>query len=282
MRRRAVRPLLALSSTLAVVAAMACGSTKEDPAPAGAVVLAPGVTVLDAKQANDVTVLPGQLVFPKGTLSGPKVGDILVGDAGSAADSPNKWGFLRRVTAVREEAGKIVIDTTQAELTDVVQKGELSGTLTIPSLQPDAAGAVAEPSSAFKSALKGGGGATKLLDFSGKTLLSDKGSVEVAVGRTLGYEATVLLTTGTLDFTPTFDVGAKIEPSGFSLKGAIKEAHVVATGRLDAVAEIDASFKLTGAATGADVAALIAKKVFGKPTTTIADHKIKLPGLKPF
>jgi hypothetical protein len=37
---------------------------------------------------------------------------------------------------------------------------------------------------------------------------------------------------------------------------------------------------LIGTATGEDVAALIAKKISNKPSTTLADHKIKLPGLK--
>ncbi|MBI2396051.1 MAG: hypothetical protein HYV09_41190 [Deltaproteobacteria bacterium] len=280
MTRRALRTVLALSSLVAFSAAAACGSNK-DAAPTGAagnVVLAEGVTLLDAQRADDVEVLPGKLVMPKAThgdLATKKAGDVLVGDAGVTATTKNRWGFLRKVVSVREEAGNLVFETTQAEIGDVVQEGELSGTITVPSLLPDDPSAVAEPSLGTK-----GGKTIKVLDFSGKTLFSRTDSIEVQPGKTLGYEASVVLTKGTLDFTPTFDVGAKIKPSGFSLKGAVKEAHVIATGQLDAVAEIDASLKLIGTATGEDVAALIAKKIFGKPTTTIADHKIKLPGLK--
>lgn len=274
---RPLRTVLALSSVVAFSASMACGSSKDEPATGsvGGVVLVDGVKILDAKQANDVAVLAGKLELPKSTHDAPKVGDVLVGDAGETADSPNKFGFLRRVTAVREEGGKYVVDTEQAELGDVVKEGEFQTTLEVPSIAADDPAAVAEPTSAFK-----GGKTIKVLDFSGKTLFSNTGSVDLSTGKSIGYEANVVLSKGTLDFTPKFDVGAKLGFSGFSLKGLVKEAHVIATGNLEAVAEVDASFKLTSTATGEDVAALIAKKVFGKPSTTIADHKIKLPSFK--
>lgn len=270
-----VRTLLALASTIAFVA---CGSSRDDSQnpEQTTVVVAEGVTVLESRTTDDVTVQANRLLFPKAThadIAGKKPGDVLVGDAGFSPNTPNRWGFLRKVKAVRTEGDNIVVDTERADLTDVITEGELSGTITVPSLQPD------DPSAFTKSLGTKAEKTIKVLDFSGKTLFAKTGSVEVTPGKTLGYEANVTLTKGTLDFTPSFDISAKVKPA-FSLKGAIKEARVVATGKLEAIAEVDASFKLTGTATGDDVAALIAKKVFDAPSTTIADHKIKLPGLK--
>lgn len=275
-----LRTVVALTSTAVLFAMVACGSSNESETPTptgdGTVVVAQGVTILESKSTDDVTVQADRLLFPKAThanIGGKKAGDVLVGDAGFSPTTPNKWGFLRKVKAVRAEGDNYVVDTEAAHLGDVITEGELKGTLTIPSLQPD------DPAATTKSLGTKGGKTIKVLDFSGKTLFAKAGSVEVQPGKTLGYDAKVLLTKGTLDFTPTFDIGAKVKPA-LSLKGAIKEAHVIATGQLDAVAEIDASLTLTGDATGEDVAALIAKKIFNKPSTTIADHKIKLPGLK--
>jgi hypothetical protein len=272
-----LRTVIALSTCVLFVA---CGSARDDetenPTGENTIVLAQGVTVLDAKKTDDVTVQATRLIFPKAThadIAGKKAGDVLVGDAGFSTGTPNRWGFLRKVKAVRTEGDTIVVDTEQANLTDVITDGELAGTITVPSLVPD------DPAASPKSLGTKADKPIKILDFSGKTLFAKTGSVELSPGKTLGFEANVTLTKGTLNFTPSFDVGAKVKPA-LSLKGAIKEAHVIATGKFDAIAEVDASFKLIGTATGDDVAALIAKKVFNSPSTTIADHKIKLPGLK--
>jgi hypothetical protein len=273
-----LRTLLALSAVSGFFAMVACGASKEEetqtPTGDGSITVAQGVTILESKSTDDVVVQAGRLLFPKAAhadIGSKKPGDVLVGDAGFSPTTPNKWGFLRKVKSVTTEGDNFVVMTETAHLGDVITEGELAGSLTVPSLVPETTGTASLGTK--------GGKAIKLLDFSGKTLFAKTGSVEVSAGKTIGYDAKVLLTKGTLDFTPTFDIGAKVKPA-LSLKGAIKEAHVIATGQLDAVAEVDASLTLTGDATGDDVAALIAKKIFNKPSTTIADHKIKLPGLK--
>jgi hypothetical protein len=260
-----------------LVAFAACSSSKDDPQPTGdgSITLAGNVTVLQAANTDDVVVQTGKLVFPKAThadIASKKPGDVLVGDAGTSPSSPNKWGFLRKVVSVADDGTNITVTTEQATLADVIQEGEFQATIEVPSISPDDPAAV-------KSLSPKGDKTIKLLDFSGKELFKSSGSVDVDSGKTLGYEAAVVLKTGTLDFTPTFDVGAKIKP-GLSLKGLIKEAHAIATGQLVGTAEIDASFKLTGDATGDDVAALIAKKVFKSTSTTIYEHDIKLPSIK--
>lgn len=236
--------------------------------------VASNVTLIDSNASNDVTVLPGKLVFPKAThadILGKKPGDVLVGDEGTSPASPNPFGFLRKVVSVVDDGkGSIVVTTTQGTLLDVVDQGELSGTITVPSLQKPAG----------TKGLHTQGGPMKLLDFSGTTLFHDARSVDVSTGKSIGYDATVTLTKGTLDFTPSFDVGAKITPKlTLDIKKWISEAHVIAKGTLAATAEINGSLKLTSTATGDDVAALIAKKIFDKSSTTLADYPIKLPGL---
>jgi hypothetical protein len=256
------------------------GCSKSDSSDQGSTptVVAANATILDASSSDDVTVQTGKLLFPKAThadIGSKKAGDVLVGDAGVSPGSPNPFGFLRKVVSVTDDGTSYVVTTTQGTLLDVVDQGELSGTITVPSLQKPSGTA------STKGLLTPKGGPMKLLDFSGTTLFHDAESVTVSTGKTIGYDATVTLTIGTLDFTPSFDVGAKVTPKlTLDLKKWISEAHVIAKGDLEATAQIDASLKLTSTATGDDIAALIAEKIFKKSSSTIADYDIKLPGLK--
>ena len=85
------------------------------------------------------------------------------------------------------------------------------------------------------------------------------------------------MTTGTLDFTPSFDVGADIEPNLSDPLSSVKEFHVIATGALAADLELDAGLaKLTGTLNGTDLAELIAQGITGSPSTTIASYPIDL------
>ena len=270
--------LLVVGASAIAIALGGCSKSDDSSNASTPTTIAPNATILDASSANDVTVQPGKLLFPKSThadIGSKKAGDVLVGDAGTTPDSPNPFGFLRKVVSVTDDGSNYVVTTTQGTLLDVVDEGELSGTITVPSLQ--------KPSNtaSTKGLLTPKGGPMKLLDFSGTTLFHDTGSVDVATGKSIGYEATVTLTKGTLDFTPSFDVGAKVTPKfTLDIKKWISEAHVIAKGDLEATAQIDASLKLTSSATGDDVAALIAKKIFKSSSSTIADYDIKLPGLK--
>ncbi len=271
---RLLRSFVSVSGVLGVVWMAACSSKDEPTAPAavnGVVLATQGVTFLDSTQTDDVLVVTGSLGFPKAThadIAGKKAGDVLVGDAGKSATSPNKWGFLRKVKSVTDDGTNYVVATEPASMVDIVDEADFQTTLTVDSLEP-------APGYATK------GGPIKLLDWSGKSIFSKTGSFEVSPGKTLGYEASLVLSKGTLSFTPSFDVGAKIKPAlTLDIKKLLKEAHVIATGKLDAVAEVTGTFKLTGTATGADLAALIAKKVFDKPTTTLAEYPIKLPSFK--
>src|SRR4051812_4786487 len=106
----------------------ACSSSKDE-APQqqgdGSITLAANVNVMVAANVDDVAVLPGKLLFPKaahGDIASKQAGDILVGEAGQSASTPNKWGFLRKVVSVSDDGTNIVVTTAQATLADVVQE----------------------------------------------------------------------------------------------------------------------------------------------------------------
>ena len=95
-------------------------------------------------------------------------------------------------------------------------------------------------------------------------------------GDTVGYTATATVTTGTLDFSPSFDIGADIEPNLSDPLSSVKEFHVKANGQLDADLELNVGFALTGNMTGADLTDLIAENVLQAPSATLADYPIDL------
>jgi hypothetical protein len=280
MKRRLLFPTSILGLlTVAAFGSGACSSKSTDPTPGdGTVKVAEGVVSLDAAHADDVTVAVGKLSFPKSThpeIASLVAGNVLVGEAGTSPTTPNPWGFLRKVVSVSDDgAGNSVVTTTQATILDLVDEGEFSGTLTIP--------ADGSAATASVKGLRPKGGPITLIDLTGKKLLDETLTANIS-GKSVGFQAVATLTKGSLQFTPNFDVGAKIKPAlTLDIKKLISEAHVIANGSLDAVAEIDASLKLVnpGTLTGADIAALIANKLTKSSTTSLVDKDIPLPGLK--
>jgi hypothetical protein len=280
MKRRLLFP----SSVLAILAVAALGSgacSSKDSQTGGeptTLKVASGVISLDAAHADDVVVTVGKLAFPKAShpeIASATAGTVLVGEAGTSPTSGNKWGFLRKVVSVSDDgAGNAVVTTQQATLLDLFDEGEFQGTLTIPA--DSSAGTTSTKSLSPK------GGPMTLVDFSGKKLFDETLTANVN-GKSVGFQAAATLTKGTLQFTPTFDVGAKIKPAlTLDIKKLISEAHAVATGSLDATAEINASLKLVnpGGLTGDDIAKLIANKIAKSATNVLVDKDIPLPSLK--
>ena len=66
----------------------------------------------------------GTLRFSRSTalLAALKLDDVLVSEPSAAAPS----GFLRKVKSIRSEGSEVVLETTQASLTDVITQGDLS------------------------------------------------------------------------------------------------------------------------------------------------------------
>ncbi len=107
--------LLATSLTAALMAACAID------APTDATV-DPRVTVLSHVPGPAMTVLPGQLEFPRAdndALLDLRANDIVV--------SGSREGFLRKVTGVEAAPDRIVIATTEADLSDALIDGTIQG-----------------------------------------------------------------------------------------------------------------------------------------------------------
>jgi hypothetical protein len=268
-------------SLTALSALVACSSSSGSPAPtttAGSGSLSSNATYLNATSGADVDVESSYLSFPAAThpdMMNHVPGDVLVGDKGGGK---NPWGFLRQVTAFPKQIGSaIVIDTAPAKLQQVLTQAKFRTTLTAPPLT--ASGPASTTSSAIhplSNPSASGSTTIQLLDFSGTSLLNASGTATLPSGDDVGYTAHATVTTGTLDFSPSFDIGADIEPNLSDPLASLQEFHVIATGALAADLELNLGVALTGNMTGTDLAQLIAQGITSSPSTTLASYPIDL------
>jgi hypothetical protein len=275
-----ILPIVFLSS---VGAFAACSSSSGGDQPGAGtstgpsdVVLADHVTVVDAALSDKVAVEPTRLVFPaqgSDAIASAPAGTILVGDKQSTPGGKNPDGFLRKVVSVATTAEGVVVTTDVAYLTDAVKDGSFNVTLQTPDLGPTG------PTSASFSLAhgpglepQGGGKPIKLLDFSGTKIFDVPGNVTLDTNpvSTIGFEAFATVKTGTLSFTPSWDIGADIK--GFSINGF----HASATGQLDATLEIETGVDLKTNLTPEQFTKLVAKKIFQSQNTKLFDYPIDL------
>ena len=110
---------------LAVILA-ACGGHASPPPDPAQVIIPDTTKVADPDTRAALSAYDsdsGVLRFSKSTpvLANLKPGDVLVSEPSNAAPS----GYLRKVTALRQDGTDTVLDTTQANLTDAITQGEL-------------------------------------------------------------------------------------------------------------------------------------------------------------
>lgn len=230
----------------------------------GSATLHAGTHVMSQSLNDLVVVAADALTFPASAwddLQHVSSGEVLLGDRqtdGSAGKNPD--GYLRLVQAVTHAAdGTVVVATKPATLQQAVDSLKFQGTL--------------QPQSVNYALEKQGGTTIKLLDFSGTKLLDTTQNVTVN-NQTIGYHAFATVTTGTLDFSPSYDVGADI---GFL---TINSFHATATGELDATLMVDAGVQLQTTLDNQTFTALVAQKVFGSKSSKIADYNVNLGSLK--
>ncbi len=229
-----------------------------------------------SQSLNDVVVVkPDSLVFPSSAWDELKAipeSDVLIGDRQSPGTSgQNAEGYLRRISSVtRQSDGTVLVATKPAMLPEAIDSLKFQGTLQVPSL--GLTGPTGQSAGPHFADLKGGT-TINVLDFSGTKLLDQTGNVTVN-NQSVGYHAFASIETGTLSFSPSYDVGADI---GF-LK--INSFHATATGELDATLLVDAGVQLTTTLDNATFTQLVAQKVFGSKSSTIADYNVNLGSLK--
>lgn len=235
-----------------------------------AAVLSDEVTVASQEAIDAVSVEPDRLVFPvRGfdDIARKKPGSILAGDR-SATNEKNPNGFLRKVVSTSHTVDGLIVETEQALVTDAVQEGSFQFNADTPAL--GATGPKAHKGKNPGLSSQGNGDPIKLLDFAGKTLLDEKGTVELGGGQTVDFHASATTTKGSVNFTPSWDIGAEI---GFF---KVKEFHAVATGEVSAEIEIDAQLDTSTTLDGDALAQLIAQKVSKSTDTTLWDYPINL------
>jgi hypothetical protein len=241
--------------------------------------LAPNVTIVEGALADAVVVEPTRLVFPAGTevAANAPVGGVLVGDRQSKAGGKNPDGFLRKVLSVATTSEGVVVTTEDAALTDAVEDGSFQLTIATPDLGND--GPAAQTASLAEGpgyAPLGGGKPIKLLDFSGTKLFTWPADVTVqtAPPKTIGFEAFASVKTGTLTFTPTWDIGADVK--GFKLNSF----HASATGKLDATLVLETGVQLKTNLTPEEFTKLVAQKIAKSHSATLFSYPIDLGSFK--
>ncbi|MFC4455363.1 hypothetical protein [Deinococcus sonorensis] len=113
---------------LTTVVLVACGSGAPPPDTHTTAVIIPQTTkVADAATRTALTSYnagSGVLTFAQRTpaLDALNPGDVLASEPSTAAPS----GYLRKVTGIRHDGSRTLLDTTQANLTDAITQGELN------------------------------------------------------------------------------------------------------------------------------------------------------------
>ena len=217
-------------------------------------------------------------------------GTVLIGDRMSPTGTgKNAHGFLRTVVSATSDAnGNVVVMTSTATLMQAAKKFDFQATLQSPQLtMTGPATQSAKVAPGFRT--EGGGTPIKLLDFSNTKLLdvTDNLTLSTTPEQTIGFHAFATVTTGTLDFTPTFDIGGHFDASsvingilgdGTSLGDAIT-FHANATGTLDADVELDLGVQLMTTLDNASFTQLVAQKIFQSKSATLADYPFDLGSL---
>ena len=273
-REFGVKRLTALASVCVLGAACSAGGPGAGAAADGTAVLHENTHVISQDLDDLVVVQPDALVFPAsawGALQGFQNGDVVLGDRqspGSAGNNPE--GFLRRVITVTQQPQGVVMTTAQATLQEAVDKLTFQGTLQVPPL--GLTGPVTQGAGDVHLQ-KTGGTTIPLIDFSGTQLADVTDSVSVN-NQSIGFHAFASIKTGTVSFSPSYDVGADI---GF-LK--INSFHATATGKLDATLLVDAGVQLQTTLDNQTFTQLVAQKIFKSKSATIADYNVSLGSLK--
>lgn len=105
-------------------ALVACGGGGQKPPPGGEVIIPETTKVADPSTRAALTHFDldsGVMRFSANTpfLQNLRPDDVLVSEPSAAAP----YGYLRKVKAIRQEGGEVVLETTQANITDAVTQG---------------------------------------------------------------------------------------------------------------------------------------------------------------
>lgn len=156
-----------------------------------------------------------ETISPSGTLTFDDTVDpaslavdkVLVGTPAGGAPT----GYLRRVVSVTEAGGKVVVETAEATLADVILKGSIDVTGTVPVSQPPT------PSSALSMSGARSAGPTSVdVDFDSMQMQAGRVDPRVSLGRAaFNFERTLysngpleVKAEGALDFSADFTINA--------------------------------------------------------------------------
>ncbi len=212
--------------------------------------IASQVVVADAAAAAAAVVADGEVRIPMhaaGRVRTLVPGSVFVSARG-ATDGKNPDGFLRRVVAVREDRGVLVVSTEKATITDAIVRGELqTGPFGVRIDDHDSDGEAAGPRDT-KSVLP-----PIDLRLDGQTLFENTDVIEGANGP-VRFKQTITIDQGRITSQPDVDVDLRIQD------GKVSRFMAKVEGTLDAKMLATARVEADGPASDAVLAELRAKK----------------------
>jgi hypothetical protein len=173
-------------SSQAVTVAVSSGAPGGGPPPGGRpVVIPPTTKVADSATQDALGAFDpdsGTMRFTENTLQlqSLRPDDVLVGEPSEAAP----YGYLRKVKTIRREGAGVVLETTQANLTDAVHQGDLDAAQDLKASDLESATALVEGLSvglAPQDAIDIGDGYNFKLEFDETVLDIAEGDVKVKV-----------------------------------------------------------------------------------------------------
>jgi hypothetical protein len=289
-----------------------------------------GIVPITGSDADGLTVTPSTVSGSASTLGTVTPGQIIVAAPASNADSgtsSNPTGTLRKVVSVTTTNGQTTVQTTAANLGNIISSGTVQNTIAVPTSTqtisvatstsdagsgadsgtststPTTLSALASALSAITSGTTTGSTpsgstgfqtsipqkAVSILDMTGVKIVNVADSASLPNGHSIGFTFVATVQTGTVNFTPSFDIGASVNPptslSGLvgavtNPAGLISSAHAIAKGTLDADFVVSAALQFNDTITGDDLAQFIAQQLNQKPvgtSTVLADYDISLP-----
>ncbi len=219
MRRSDVPPhaLVALLLLL-VFGLMSCGKDSKSPTEpdnntGSQTIIADEAKVIDVQPNLSLQTITDNTITYSYTGGTPDIatGDVLVSGEGE--------GYLRRVTGVSASANELTVQTEQAVLTDIIEKGEIDTTLTLDF------GAMKVAKMAEGVSIQ-----DEVIDLSNVSLTGVIGDAD--------YDFTI--TNGSISFEPGLNIGVQIDES------RIQEFHAIANGTLEFNFDIDVYFHQRG------------------------------------
>lgn len=203
--------------SLVLITQQACKKDKNDEqelSQTDELIVLENVVEIDTAQIGTPVIEDDNYIFTdNGNLPEFKIGDIIVGHSG--------YGYMRKVTNISTQGGKIVLTTSQARLVDVIKNCNIKDSIKL---------------TLNKAMYKGQEYPGKVVFLAKGAKISERGSIDLTgfqiySGTHNGVEVTVQIDKGSINYEPTFT--RELEIRWVGIIPELKHLRLSAAGDLD-------------------------------------------------